>query len=277
MVKNLIIRTSYSKLPNGELKPNFGDLIRSSILIDCIGNDFLWITDARSINLLKHFIDPKKIINIEDKNLGELSFDNIYNLDNYITNKEIFKKIKGKWHGYVFDGEKVSPENKLITITAPPYEFEESWQQKFIESFGFEWKEQDYPLINTKEPTIDVGFNWHSPPEWIAKQWPKEHWKELEEILKKKYSVSWQQGLDNFDEYVNWLSSCKVIVTCESLGLHLASALRKKVISIVGPMEGKEYSYNRISQLKPEPRECMPCNLRICKFEGKRNLWLNCC
>lgn len=269
MVKNLIIRTSYAKLPNNELKPNFGDLIRSTILIDCIGKDFFWLTDQRSINLLKHFIDHKRIINIADKNLKDLSFDNIYNLDNYIVNKEVFKKIKGKWHGYIFDGKEIFPENKLITITAPPYNFRESWQQKFIESFGFKWEEQDYPLVNTKEPTVDVGFNWHSPPDWIAKKWPEENWKKLEKVLEKKYSVSWQQGLNDFDEYIEWLSSCKIIVTCESLGLHLASALRKEVISIVGPTEGKEYHYNRLYSVFPAPRECMPCNLKVCKFDGK--------
>ncbi|MBU2639909.1 MAG: hypothetical protein KKG75_04365 [Nanoarchaeota archaeon] len=261
MTKNLIIKTSYSKLPDGSIKTNFGDLIRSTILIECIGNDFLWLTDSKSIPLLKYFIDEKKILNLEE--VKELEAETIYNLDNYIS--ESFNKIRGNWRGYIWDGKVLTPENKKIESITPPYEnLENSWQQTFIESFNFKWKKQDYPLNITQKEKFDIGFNWHVNPEWKTKQW--HYWKELEKEL-ADYSISWQEGLDNFEKYIKWLSSCRVIITCETLGLHLASALRKKIIAIVGPLDGKEYHYNRISFIKPKERECMPCNLRDCKFK----------
>ena len=269
MTKNLIIKTSYSKLPNGEIKPNFGDLIRASVLLNCIKGDFVWLTDKRSINLLKYFIDLNKIINIETFD-EKLVVDNIYNIDNYVANEQVFKKIKGNWHGFIWDGKKLNPENDLIKITAPPYDFsnKKSWQQALIGAMGFKWQQQDYFLksIENKE-IIDIGFNWHVNQEWTSKQWPKKNWKELEKLLKKDYSVSWQQGLNNFDEYVNWLSSCKLIITCETLGLHLALALKKKVIAIVGPAESNEFPYSRLILAKPSPRDCMPCFLSECKFK----------
>lgn len=271
VVENLIIKTSYSKLPNGELKSNLGDLVKSPILLSCIKGDYLWLTDSRSKDLLKYFVDPEKIISIEDISKSEniIKASAIYNIDNYVADERLFNKIKGKWHGYVWDGQNLSPENNLIEAMAP-YGFSKinkSWQQLLIEGMGFEWKEQDYfvPKINKKE-SIDIGLNWHVHPEWKSKRWPKENWEEVERILKKNYSVSWQQGLNDFDEYINWLSSCKLIITCETLGLHLASALRKKVLTIIGPVENNEFSYGRVTYIKPEPKDCMPCNSPECKF-----------
>ena len=60
-------------------------------------------------------------------------------------------------------------------------------------------------------------------------------------------------------------------LTQDTLGLHLASALRKKVVAVVGPTENREFSYGRVVSLKPDPRGCMPCNLPACKV-GKECL-----
>lgn len=274
MTNNLIIKSSYSKLPNGELKSNFGDLIRSTVLLNCIGDDFIWLTDSRSVGLLKWFVDCDKIVVFKDS-LGNLTFSenlNIYNLDNYIANEKLFVQLKGKWHGYTKKNGVFGPGNELIEYTEPYRKIRNtklegfSWQQALVEGTGFSWEEQDFPKvkINGKEK-FDVGLNWYVHPTWKSKHWPKKSWKKLETILKKSNSVSWQQGLNNFDKYILWLSSCKLIVTCDTLGLHLASALRKKVVAIVGPTENNEYSYGRIFFVRPQRLDCMPCNQPECK------------
>lgn len=268
MIRNLIIRTSHSMLPNGDLKPDLGDLIRCSIILNCIKGNFLWITDSNSIDLLKYFIEPKKIISVEKANkLKEISADNIYNLDNYVAHKDLFNKIKGKWHGFLWNGKNLSPENKLIKLIAPPYISKKSWQQVLVEGLGFKWEQQDYPLNMNNKGSIDIGFNWHVHPDWKSKQWALKNWKKLEKILQKNYSISWQEGMYNFDEYINWLSSCKLIITGETLGLHLASALRKKVIVIAGPTDSNEFHYDRILKIKPNSKKCMPCFSPKCRFK----------
>ena len=80
-----------------------------------------------------------------------------------------------------------------------------------------------------------------------------------------QFSVSYQQGLDSIDEYIRWVSSCQTIVTCDSFGLHLASALRKNVVGIVGPTNCREFPYNRTRFISPKARECMPCNTERCE------------
>ena len=112
--------------------------------------------------------------------------------------------------------------------------------------------------------TYDIGMNYKVG--WKTKEWPKKRWSRLERELRKDYSISWQQGLDNIDDYIKWIGSCKTIITIESLGLHLASALRKKVIALCGPITDNEYSYDRITFLRPEERTCMPCDSPTCIF-----------
>jgi len=267
---NLIIKSSYTKLPNGKLKSNFGDLIRSTILVNCLEEDFLWVTDRRAKDLLKCFVRPSRIITLEDLD-SSLEQKNIYNLDNYILNENFFRKLKGEWKGFKYNGEKVSPENSLLASTIPYFNHEtkKSWQQCLVEGLGFEWMEQDFlkPRIYSKDKdSIDIGLNYHVHPEWISKAWKKESWEELSSIIQNNYSFSWQEGLDNFQQYYQWMNSCKLIITNDTLGLHLASALRKKVIAITGPTDNREFSYGRISFAKPPPRECMPCESPRCKI-----------
>jgi heptosyltransferase-2 len=264
---NLIIRSSYSQLSNRELKSNLGDLIRSTALTNCIKGNYFWLTEKKAVPLLKWFVDPGKIITYEDLDYFPPDLE-IYNADNYVPNKEVFNSLKGNWHGYIWDGNKILTDNEIIRNTEAytAGNYKGSWQQALVEGMEFTWKEQDYAISSIRtEETVDVGLNWNVHPDWKTKHWPKENWDELMKTLSNNYSVSWQEGLNDYDKYMNWISSCRVIVTVETLGLHLASALRKKVVAITGPTTDNEYSYNRITSVKPDSRECMPCNAPACK------------
>ena len=270
MKNNLIIKSSFSKLTNGEIKSNWGDMIRSGILAECMDGDYFWLTQARSVPLLKWIIDEKKIISFEE--FEKLPPDlNIYNADNYVADQHVFEQLDGVWHGYKYEGNDVIPQNKQIQNTEAyvEHDSDDTWQQSLVEGMGFTWKEQDYPTPAIKSPEIyDVGLNWHVHAEWTAKWWPKKNWEGLYEILTKEgFIVSWQQGLTDFDEYMGWMNSCRVIISVETLGLHLASALKKKIIAMIGPASNSEFTYGRMEHVKPPSRECMPCNIPVCDQE----------
>ncbi len=271
-VKNLIIKSSYSKLPDGSLKSNLGDLIRCTVLMECLKNDALWLTDSRSLSLLKWFVDRTKIITYDDiSNYATGKETRIFNMDNYLPDKEIFGQLDGKWHGFIRKGmNDVIADNDLIRCTEPytDIDCEVSWQEALVRGMGFKWERQDYSSDKLKknDPVYDVGLNWNVHHEWESKRWPHENWKLLEDTLSTDYSVSWQRGLNDFDEYIDWISSCRLIVTCDTLGLHLASALGKKVVAVTGVTDCREYPYGRVTHVKPEIRDCMPCNKPVCKY-----------
>lgn len=267
MKNNLIIKSSFSQLSNGEIKSNWGDMIRCAILAECMEGDYLWLTQARSIPLLKWIIDEKKLITFEDFNQLPSGLE-IYNADNYVPDESVFNQLDGNWHGYIWDKGKLVTQNDQISNTEAYVEHnsDDTWQQSLIEGMGFSWQEQDYPTPAIKTPeTFDVGLNWNVHAEWTAKWWSKENWNSLAETLSKEgYSVSWQQGLNDFDEYMAWMNSCRVIISVETLGLHLASALKKKIIAMIGPASNSEFTYGRVTTVMPSPRACMPCNQPVC-------------
>lgn len=108
----------------------------------------------------------------------------------------------------------------------------QTWGEQLLTLTGFQMQTK-YGVLKKKEvkKIYDIGFNWQVGPKWKSKQLPEENWKQFESALSGKYKICWQQGMDNLEAYIDWLSSCRLIITTDSLGLHLAIALGIPVIS----------------------------------------------
>jgi heptosyltransferase-2 len=67
--------------------------------------------------------------------------------------------------------------------------------------------------------------------------------------------------MDDLHAYMDWINSCRLLVTNDSLGLHIALALKKKVVVLYGPTNPNEtYFYGRAEVLYPETElSCIPC------------------
>ncbi len=138
------------------------------------------------------------------------------------------------------------------------------------ETVNKKWRGQGLVLNRCRKsrPKYDIGFNYSVGSKWPTKAWPTDRWKHLEEILKDKYSISWQQGHKNINRYIDWIDSCRLIVTSDSLGQALGLALDKKIVTLYGPT-----NYRRMDGIKnisviPSELNCphMPCYLPVCKF-----------
>ena len=112
-----------------------------------------------------------------------------------------------------------------------------------------------------------MGLNWVVGPKWPNKSWPEKYWEELENFLKGKFSYHWQEGFDNIINYTEWINSCRILVTTDSLGAHIAVALRKKIVILYGPTHaGETFLYNRGSEVFPDCKyDCIPCLSPQCK------------
>ena len=133
---------------------------------------------------------------------------------------------------------------------------------------GRRWDKEHYILGYKPKSKImyDIGFNWAVGDKWRNKNWPQESWEELTLLLGNKYSIDRQRGLSNLYDYMDWINSCRLIITNDSLGMHLAMALRKKFIAFFGPSSSKEvYLYGLGKILTPEvDYKCIPCLSREC-------------
>jgi heptosyltransferase-2 len=147
------------------------------------------------------------------------------------------------------------------------------WQEALLTMVGGDWNNQEYILGYKPKSNIvfDVGFNWKVGNKWPNKAWPKNNWLGLGKKINEKtgFSVSWQEGLENLLDYMEWIHSVKLLVTCDSLGLHLALALKKEVIVLFGPTNSYEtYLYGRGKVLYPDSNyDCIPCVKPECDKE----------
>lgn len=135
------------------------------------------------------------------------------------------------------------------------------------------WNGEDYALgyKPRKHAAYDIGLNFRVGSKWPTKSWPTHHWKELALLCEQKgYRVSWQEGAKDIEHYMDWINAGRIVITCDSLGMHLGLAMKKQVIALFGatPSDGI-YMYGRGIILRAN-WACfdMPCMDSSCKKGG---------
>jgi len=266
-MKILIIKLGFSETLDPEISrfSSLGDVLRTTPILHALKEKYpnakiTRVTDEAPYPLLKgnEFIDR---ILIWDEFMGfqllEEKFDIVINLEKIagicaLTNRiDAWKKfgfrfdtIKGTYS--VFDGAEYAFE--LCTDHKIKENNNKVWQQVLVEMIGEEWKKQPYSLGYKPNSKVeyDIGFNYKVGNKFPQKAWDMENWKSLEEMLKKDgFDISWQEGLDSLYDYIDWINKNKIFITNDSLGLHIALALGKKVVALFGPTSSKEvFFYN---------------------------------
>jgi len=220
-----------------------------------------WLVDSQAIPLLagNKFIDtiwpysPAVLDTLRRRRYDiVINFEKIPDICRFAASLDT-----GSFFGFLYNGsgyEVKGPANRnaasrLIKISndiVQKRQNRDCWQKILCGAIGKAWSGQDYILGYQPKSAIssDVGFNWATSSKWANKSWPMSHWKKLEQLLSAHYSVSWQRGLDSLYEYIDWINSCRLIVSSDSLGLHICLALKKNVIGLFGPTPAIEvYMY----------------------------------
>ncbi|MFC1807253.1 glycosyltransferase family 9 protein [Candidatus Omnitrophota bacterium] len=278
MSKVLIIKLGYSETLDKEISTttSLGDVLRTTVILNFFKDDDVsWLVDKRAVPLLEGnpYIQRVLVYNLETVlQLQRERFDTVINLEKVPGICALADSINA-WRrfGFRFDESKGCAQSydgatKVLSLSLHLDEKRKNkkyWQEALVEMIGKRWKKEEYVLGYKPKSKIayDIGFNWATGKKWKNKAWPKEHWQTLESIMDDNYSVAWQKGLDNLYDYMDWINSCRVVVTNDSLGMHLAIALKKKVIVLFGPGSSKEiYLYNRGNIILPKvDYKCIPC------------------
>jgi heptosyltransferase-2 len=141
--------------------------------------------------------------------------------------------------------------------------------------------------IPTGKPAI--GLNTGAGAKFSTKQWPLENYVRLASLLNRELGASvfllggprerdfnravaqsvrskiYDTGTDNtLPEFAGFISRLDAVVTSDTLGLHLAIALKKKVVALFGPTCPQEIDlYGRGVKLFAGP-DCAPCYRAAC-------------
>ncbi len=295
--KVLIIKTGYSEIlddRNNSRWVSLGDVLRTTPLLNLYKDKLVtWVSDIEAFPLLEGNPYIHRLLPYDFTTALQLEseeFDTVINLEKVPGICALSDKIKARRSRYGFrfnsqtgEAEAYDKAIDILTVSSDPKEKKENKrtiQELLFEMVGEKWNGEEYILgYKPKKGTrYDIGLNTKTGQKWPTKAWSNEKWNSLEERLKKEgFNVSRQDKqkkgiLTDIKKYIDWLNSCDVIVSNDSLGLHLGIALKKKVIGLFGPTPYKEiFFYGLGKAVYPEPSpECMPC------FKGECERGKNC-
>jgi len=285
--KVLIIKLGYSETFDKDVSrvSSLGDVIRSTVILHLFKNDDVtWLTDEKAIPLLFGNSYIRRILTYDFTTVLQLQneiFDVVVNLEKVPGICAMADTIKA-WKRFGFRFNPLSgdadcymfAENamKMVTNDVHKQSHNRTWQECLYDLFGITWKEEEYVLgyAPQTEEEYDVGFNFRVGEKWPTKAWKLGHWKQLEKLcMRNGISVSWQEGEDNIYHYIDWMNKCRIIVSNDSLGLHLALALKKNVLGLFGSTSDREvHLYGLGSALVPERYfDCRPCFRKACTHD----------
>jgi len=291
MSKVLIIKLGYSETLDKEISTttSLGDVLRTTVILNFLKKDRVsWLVDERAYPLLEGnpYIERILIYNLESVlQLQRERFDTVINLEKVpgicalADSINAWRRFGFRFDEYKGEAQSYDGAERVLSLCLSLEEKRKNrryWQEALAEMIGEKWKGEEYILGYKPRSKVkfDVGFNWVTGNKWKNKAWPREHWEKLETLLKPYYSLSWQEGLDNLYKYMDWINSCRLVVTNDSLGMHLAIALKKKIVALFGPSSSQEvYLYNLGKILTPSvDYDCLPCLQREC-FQKKECMY----
>ena len=276
--KVLIIKLGHSETLDAEIsrKSSLGDVLRTTVILHVLKNDDVaWLVDESAFSLLEGnpYLGRILVYDIATTiQLQEETFDTVINFEKVPGICALADKVDAwKKFGFRFNRQtgRTEAHDGAEDVLSMCLNVDEKkggnvyWQEALLGMIGEKWKKEEYILgyKPTSKEIYDIGFNYDVGKKWPNKAWPNKNWKDIEELIGDKYFVSWQQGLKNIEEYIDWINSCRLLLTNDSLGLHIALALKKKVVALFGPTAHREvYLYDRGVVILPRgDYKCLPC------------------
>jgi len=251
-----------------------GDVLRTTALLRVLTGDIYWVTKKECIpllpvenGLLEQVIDA----NDAKKAIKNIIFDLVLCLDDDLEAASLATLInKTKLVGSFLD-----PFGKLTYTDSSCEWFDmglvsklgkenaddlkkrnsKTYQEIIFGMIGKEFKGEEYiinfdgKLKRNKKEEVLIGIEGRSDKRWPTKQWSK--YGQLDEALRRDgLRVRFFQQREKINEYINDLSECDLIITGDTLALHVALALGIKSVSIFTCTSPAEiYDYGRMVKI----------------------------
>ncbi len=276
--RTLIVKLGYSEtfISNVRTVCSLGDVLRTTPILHLFENDEVtWLTDAAAVPLLRGNPHINHIVTYCSDSMRQLEtqrFDTIVNLEKVpdVCGMTSRMTVAGRYgfHVDAATGRTAAGDEAYDALVAATHDEarltgNRSWTQLLFAMLGAEWHGESYILGYSPrtDEVFDIGFNTQVGSLFPVKAWPHEQWQTLETLLDGSYTTAYQQCLDDLEGYMDWINSCRLIVTGDSLGLHLGLALGKKVVALFGPTPASDLdqSENLKVIVAPLDRDCIPC------------------
>lgn len=284
----LIIKTGYTELLTNEKagSPSLGDVLRATCMLSLFrGDEISWLVSKEAAPLLPAAPHIDEILIYSEATLSALlerEFDLIVNLERTEAIREFIDQLLCRSDPQVisFRVQEILPEVIDLPTGSNGNGHKTNVQREYYQhylflSLGHQWKGEPYSIPAcaniSEEPKYDVGFNHAVGSKWPVKAWPMSSWKELSKLCcKAGLTSSFQEGFSNLTQYVRWIQRHRIIVTSDSLGLHLALALRRRVVALFGPTRISDVHFYGLGEgiAVESPCSKAPCFQQICDFDS---------
>jgi heptosyltransferase-2 len=140
-----------------------------------------------------------------------------------------------------------------------------TYQDYLFEMFGLRFSGEEYLFGYAPREASPrrVGIEMRADPRWRWKRWVR--YPELIETLRADgMDVFVFEQRDDLRDFIADVNSCAVVVTGDTLTMHIALALGKRIVTVFGPTSATEiHDYGRLVKAQ-SPIECVVCYLREC-------------
>ncbi len=289
MKKILIIKVGSSETLDPEIDAGnrFGEVLRSTVLLNLYQKDHVtWLVDEKAYPILKNNPTISRILIYNLSSVLQLQaeqFDTVINLEQVPGLCALADQVRAwRRYGFRFDATTGQAEARDGAHDAlnpcnedqPKRNDGRYWQEHLFEMVGQQWRGEEYVFGYSprSREQYDIGFNFRVDNKWPSTAWPTESWRQVESQLGKDYSISWQQGLNDMEQYFDWIHRCRLIVTNDSFGLHLAIALKKKIVALFSSTGHRDLClYGRGTVVSAGNCLCSdyPCHQPQCRFSAK--------
>ena len=233
-----------------------GDVLRTTVLLNQFKDaNIYWLTSVRNLDILNSKL-IKKLFLIENlsHDYYHIYYDLVISLNEEYPFKDdvLYDKLIGvKPDGTYTEDSKEWFDMSLISVYGKEKanqlkkENKKPYNQILIEMVGGTWEEHEYDIDYEPIESNKIGLIRTVNGIWKSKKW--NGFDELYSLLKKDYDVTFLDVRQTVKEHIADINSCGIIVCPDTFGMHVAIALRKKVIALFNTTSPDEiHDYGRV-------------------------------
>ena len=284
--KVLIVKFGYGETldPDSNGVVSLGDVLRTTVLLNAYPAEschVTWLVDPKAAPLLAGNPRIDRLVEAERRvpySIRAESFDVVVNLEKEPgLCAEVDALRARQYFGFRYDrrsGRTDHHEHAAEAMTMcldPSFKRQQtrSWSDLLYGMIGRRYEGERYVFAD--RPAVPLryhfGLNHLVGSKFPLKRWPEANWNILHDALAPSHMVSWQQGENDLDAYIRWIASCRVLVTNDSLGLHLALALGTPAVALFGPTRASEIEDGEtlIKLTARDRQSCLGCEGMPCE------------
>ncbi len=258
-----------------------GDVLRSTTILNLLEGPVTWVTRPASVLLLDNNPRLAEVVPFDaaDRLQGR-HFDLVACLDDEPEACRLLDRITWDHRigaylesGQVRYGDSAAPWYDMGLLSRFGKERADelkrlngrAYQEFLFEMFGRRFAGEEYVFGYAPRAGLPsrIGVETRADPRWQLKRWGR--YPELTERLRANgLDVFLFEQRDDLRDFIADVNSCRVVVSGDTLTMHIALALRKRVVSVFGPTSAPEiHDYGRLTKVV-SPIDCICCYLRTC-------------